>query len=189
MPRNIDPVLLAALTSDYVEIVDLVLLTFRSQVCCSWSGIGDLAWNGRTFLGVGSLGVLGDVAEGTEVRADGTTVGLSGIDPIYLGEALNDIRLGGPAMRWIGAVEPGTRTLIGTPYLLFSGQVDKPTIHTGAETCGISLALETRMINHSRASNRRYTTADQHANGYPDDTSFDSVEKINDEALLWGSKG
>jgi hypothetical protein len=187
MPRDVDPALLAAFQSKYVEIVDLIMLKFRSQTCYSWSGVGDLVWDGKTFLGVGSLGVLGDVQEGTEVRADGTSVGLSGIDPIYMGECLADIQLGAPAKRWIGAVQPGTKTLIGTPYLNFSGQVDKATIHTGAETQGILLALETRLINHSRASNRRYTTADQRANGYPDDSAFDSVEKINDEALIWGS--
>ena len=149
-------------------------------------GVGDLIWNGNTFKGVGSLGSLGDFKEGSEVRADGTTVELSGIDPVYLGEALTDIWLGAPAFRWLGAVQPGTRTLIGTPYLLFAGQVDKPSLSTGPEKMTISLALETKLINHSRAANRRYTTNDQHSNGYPDDTGFNWVETLNDIALQWG---
>jgi hypothetical protein len=185
MPRNIDPVLLAALSGPNPWPVHLVQLTFRSQTCYAWSGLGTLSWNGNNFLGVGSLGELGDFKEASEVRADGTSVELSGIDPIYLGESLTDIWLGAPAYRWLSAVTPGTRTLIGTPYLLFAGQVDKPTIYTGPEKMTISLALETRLINHTRAANRRYTANDQHSNGYPDDTGFNWVERDNDIALRW----
>ncbi len=186
MPRDIDPVLLAALSAGYCEPVHLLMLTFRSATRYVWSGVGDLVWGGNTFLGVGSLGALGDVKESSEVTADGTSVSLSGIDPTDLGESLTDIQLGAPAARWLGAVQPGTRTLIGTPYPLFVGQVDKPSIYTGPEKISISLALESRMINHARASNRRYTAADQHANGYPDDIAFNWVEIMNDIALVWG---
>ncbi|QMV19699.1 hypothetical protein GOB94_14105 [Granulicella sp. 5B5] len=186
MPRTVDSSLLAAFSSGYVEPVTLMQIQFRSQSCCAWSGVGSLAWNGLTFLGVGSLGALGDIQESADVHADGSSVALSGIDPVWLGESLNDIWLGAPVRRWTSAVQPGTRTLIGMPYLHFFGQVDKPSIYTGADKIAISLKLETRLINHARASNRRYTAADQHANGYPDDTGFNSVEILNDIALVWG---
>ncbi len=186
MPRNIDPILLSALSARECTPVDLVQITFRSETSYAWTGVGELAWNGKLFKGIGSVGGLGDVVEGTEVRADGTSVLLSGIDNIFLGAAMTDILLGAPAYRWLGAVYPGTNQLIGTPYLIFSGQVDKPRIYTGPEKSTITLALETRMINHSRASNRRYTAADQHANGYPDDTLFNSVEITADIQLVWG---
>jgi hypothetical protein len=186
MPRDIDPTLLAALASPECWPIDLVQLTFNSSTRYIWTGSGPLVWNGNTFLGIGSLGSLGDITEGVEVRADGTSVELSGIDPVYLASALTDIRLGAPAYRWMGAVQAGTQTLIGTPYLLFAGQVDKPTINAGPDEITISLALETRMIRHAIPSNRRFTANDQHANGYPDDTGFNSVEIINDLALLWG---
>jgi hypothetical protein len=186
MPRNIDSTLLAALSSGYCEPVHLMQITFRSQVCYAWSGLGSLTWDSNTFLGIGSLGNLGDIKESSEVRADGTSIMLSGIDPVFLAESLTDIWLGAPAYRWLGAVQPGTRTLIGTPYLLFSGQVDKPSIYTGPDKISINLALETRLINHTRASNRRYTANDQHANGYPDDTGMNWIEKLNDIALKWG---
>ncbi len=186
MPRTVDSALLAAFAAPYVEPVHLLQVQFRSRICYAWSGPGTLTWNGNSFLGVGSLGSLGDVKESTDVHADGSSVGLSGIDPVWLGESLTDIQHGAPVQRWMGAVEPGTRNLIGTPYLIFQGQVDKPKIRTGADTIAISLALETRLINHMRASCRRYTTNDQHSNGYPDDIAFSWVEILNDIALVWG---
>jgi hypothetical protein len=187
MPRNIDPVLLAALSAGFVQPVHLVQVTFRSKTCYIWSGVGGLLWNGNVFLGVGSLGAVGDYMEGVDLRADGSGLTLSGIDPVWLGEALDDVWLGAPAYRWLGAVQPGTRTLIGTPYLLFSGQVDKPTVTTGPEKVSITLPLETRLINGARPNGRLYTANDQHSNGYPDDTGFNWVESLNCIALGWGS--
>jgi hypothetical protein len=186
MPRNIDPALLAALSAGTCSPVHLLQITFRSQVCCAWTGLGTLVWNGLSFLGIGSLGALGDVNESTEVRADGSSATLSGIDPLYLGEALNDIWLGAPVNRWLAAVQPGTRTLIGTPYPLFVGQVDKPQIYTGPDKITIALAFETRLINHARAANRRYTATDQRSNGYPDDSGFNWVESENCAVWQWG---
>ena len=186
MPRQLDPYLAAALDGGYVELLDLVMLQFLSETRYVWSGVGDLVYAGNTYTGVGSLGTLGDVSEGTESRAEGTSVGLSGLDATMLAEALTDVQLGATARRWIAAMTPGTKTIIGTPYLLFDGQVDQPKTTAGAATSTISLALETRMVNHARASNRRYTASDQHANGYADDIGFNWVEILNDLALQWG---
>lgn len=186
MPRSMDPLLLAAISGGEVQLAHLVQVTFRSKTSYAWTGVGDLVWNGNTFLGVGSLGSFGDYKEGIDLRADGSSLLLSGIDPEWLGEALNDIWLGAPAFRWVAAIQPGTRTLIGEPYLLFSGQVDKPSVDSGPNKITISIPLETRLINGARANNRRYTTNDQHSNGYPDDTGFNWVEPLNCIALNWG---
>jgi hypothetical protein len=48
----------------------------------------------------------------------------------------------------------------------------------------IALALENKLSNLSRANMRRYTNADQQLY-YPGDTFFQSVESLNDQALLW----
>lgn len=184
MSRNIDPDLAAAVASGVIAPITMAMLTFRTATRYVWSGVGDIVWDGNTFTGVGSLGSIGDMAETTEVKADGTTLMLSGIDPIYLAESLNDIQHGLPAKVWFGALSSGV--IIGTPYLQFSGTVDKASILTGDTAVTIQLALEKKMIDHGRASQRRWTSADQHANGFPDDTAFAGVEALNMQALNWG---
>jgi hypothetical protein len=69
---------------------------------------------------------------------------------------------------------------------LFCISVDTPTISTTRDTATITLKLESRMALLNRPSQRRYTSADQHANGYSDDTAFGWVEKLNDMALRFG---
>jgi hypothetical protein len=186
MARVIDSALLSALAAGDVVPVYLAQLTFKSQTVYVWTGVGSFVWAGNTFTGVGRLGTIGDVTESSEIRADGTSVTLSGIDPLLLAESLTDIRPGGGAKLWFGLFTPGTRVFIGVPYLFFSGLIDKPEVHPGLDTCSITINLESRMINHSRASLRRYTTAEQSALGYPDDTGFIYVPWLNDISLNWG---
>jgi hypothetical protein len=99
-------------------------------------------------------------------------------------EAMNDVRIGGPAKIWYGLWSNGA--FIGTPYLAFSGTVDKPTVNTGTTSSSITLALENRLINLQRANQRRYTAADQHL-AYPDDLAFNWVELLNDMSLKEGT--
>ncbi len=185
MSRNIDPALSAAFATGAIFPIVLVMLTFKSGTRYVWTGIGTLVWNAQSFIGIGSAGSVGAISEGTEVTAAGTTVGLSGIDPVLQAECLTDIQLGAPAKIWFGLMT-ARGVLVGSPYLVFSGLVDKPTFSIAPETLSISLALESRLVDLSRASQRRYTAADQHRN-YPDDTGFNWVEILNDISLRWGS--
>lgn len=99
-------------------------------------------------------------------------------------EALNDIRLGGPVKIWVGLMAGGS--FIGTPYLVFRGTVDQPTVTTSPETgTSITLALENRLSNMQRASNRKYTSADQRIE-FPDDIFFAFVEILQSIALREG---
>lgn len=367
MSRNLDSTLAAALSDGLIQPVILVQLTLNSGVERVWSGVGDLVWDGKTFSGVGNLGSIGAIGEGSAVKADGTTVTLSGIglsqfdipglvptppDPpfmppagqsvawsyatvrpapdifsnpanifnamlgcsgsatggltsgslsmtngqsilfpgqfnsvgldwagyllppeiptgaiitgvypvaqttvqaggfmeiscsgpngtvvvplmggagpnmgifggqifqaivqnsvpgaatlslgigfiglaIYykgvpktktslLYEALQDIRAGAPAKIWFGLMSSGS--FLGTPYLIFSGTVDKATLKASAQTMSITVALENRLVNLQRPSARRYTAADQHLY-FPTDSAFNWVEILNDMALVWG---
>lgn len=184
MSRALDSNLQTALSAGLVFPAILAEFHFRSGTAYVWTGIGPLVYDAQTYTGVGSLANLGAIVEGTEVRADGTSVSLSGIDPALYADCMSDIRLGAPAKVWFALLTQGV--IIGAPYLLFSGLVDKPDVSTGGDSISVSLALESRLTNLQRASQRRYTSADQHIQ-YPDDTGFGWVELLNDIALVWGS--
>jgi hypothetical protein len=185
MSRNISTPMLAGITSSFIRPAIMADLTFRSGTQYVWTGPIDLVWNAQTYRGIGSLGTVGNIAEGTQVRADGTSISLSGIDPALLSDSLNDIQVGAPAVLYFALVD-ATLTIIGTPYVIFRGKVDKPTINPGLETFTISLALESPLTNLQRPNLRRYTSADQRLY-YPDDTGFAWVELLNDIALRWGN--
>ena len=184
MARSLDSTLQAELTAPVIEPVLFALLTFRSMTCYVCSAGFDITFDGQVYKGLGTLGGVSATREGTDVKADGISLTLSGIDPAIMGECLADIQPLAPAMLWLGLVSQGQ--LIGTPYRFFAGFVDTPAISLSPATASITLKLESRMALLNRPSQRRYTTADQHAFGYADDTAFLWVEKLNDMALKWG---
>lgn len=185
MSRDLNSTLASTLTQGLIYPVRLVQLTFASQKVYAWSGSGNLVWGGNTFTGVGSLGEVGVITEGVQINAEGTSVTLSGIDPLLLSECMTDIQLGALANIWFGLVTAQLE-IIGTPYLQFSGCVDSPSITPGVDTIAITLNLESRLIDLARPSMRRYDSADQRLY-YPDDSAFGWVEQLNDLVLGWGT--
>jgi hypothetical protein len=184
MSRALDPSVAAALASGEIQPFFMAQLSFKTQIQWVWTGVGNLVWNSQTFVGVGSVARIGTIQEGVDVHAYGTTVTLSGIDPVLLGECQTDMVPGAPALLWMGLLANGA--IIGTPYLLFNGAMDQPTVDFGVDTVSITLALETKMLDLSRASNRRYTSADQRLY-HPTDSAFGWVESLNDQADVWGT--
>lgn len=181
--RNLDPALASALSNGLIMPAVLAMLTFASSTQFVWSGVGPLTWNGNTFIGGGGYVGMAPIVEGVDVEAQGTSVSLSGIPSTLLTECLTDIQLGLPAKIWFALFSNGS--IIGTPYLHFSGTVDKPSVSIDVETSTITLALENKLTNLQRANQRRYTAADQHIT-FPDDTAFNWVEILNDIAIKWG---
>jgi hypothetical protein len=183
MPRNLPTPMIVAITSNDATLCILVDLTLMTGVQYVWSGVGTVVWNGHAYQGVGALGSIGDITESTDGKADGTSVGLSGVDPAILNDCLNEIKLGAPTTIWFGVLSEGA--LLCDPYPLFKGTVDKPNVPINPDDIKITLALENRMSNLQRASNRRYTTADQRYY-YPNDSFFNFVETLSDVAVVWG---
>jgi len=182
--RTLDSSMQAALSAGIIMPAFLVALTFVTGTQYVWSGVGPLVYGGNTYQGVGTLGKIGTISEGIQVRADGTTVTLSGVDPTLYADCMDDIKLGAPALIYFALLSEGA--IIGAPYLLFSGLVDKPTVSESSDSISITLNLESRMTNLQRASNKRYDSATQRAL-YPNDSSFDYVEQLNDAAIAWGT--
>ena len=58
-----------------------------------WTGAGELAWNGQTFTGAGSLLGISPIEETGEVRAVGFAVKLSGLPSEILSLALQSVRV------------------------------------------------------------------------------------------------
>jgi hypothetical protein len=178
--RDLQTQLLAAFQSGLLIPFFAATLQFKTSTQRVWSGTGNLTISGQIFSGIGSFAEIGPINETTTVEAQGTYVRLSGIDPVLLGESLNDIQPGLQAILWIGSLDQAGNVL--GMYQIFSGLIDQPAVDPGTDTISITLNLENRIIDFSRASNRKYTSADQRAI-YAHDSGLDYVEQMNDIAL------
>jgi hypothetical protein len=186
MPRDLSAGMLAPLTGNQIVPAFLAQIQFHSESVFVWTGVGNLAFNGNTYLGVGDFGQISPIVEGTDVQAYGMSIGLSGIDNTLLSECLDDIQLGAPVTIFLAFLDQQTGAILGTPFPAFVGTVDQPSITVGMDTLSITLALENKLSDLMRANMRRYTRADQ-LQAFPGDQIFFAVCYLNDLALHWAA--
>lgn len=150
-----------------------------------WSGLGDLVFEGETYLGVGGLYGISDVEETTELAARGIKFSLSGVPLDMLSTALGQMRQGVPAELRLGLFMLTERTVIGTPTILFRGLTDVPEIDENPDSPVVSISAENRLIDLDRPRVRRYTTEDQKLTDATD-KGFDYVPALQDTQVLFG---
>jgi hypothetical protein len=182
MPRDLATPNQNAVLSQSVELCMLVRLDFTAEKVYLSSTPFNLAWDGQTWLGVGALGSISGVSEDTEVKAQATTLKITGIPTEYVNDALTVVTYGGLAQLYLGFLNQGALVIDPIPANL--GLIDAPAFNIGAQTCDISIAIESEFSDLQRARGGRYTAQDQRSR-YPIDACCDYVSMIQDKLLLW----
>ena len=185
MPRSdATSAFVAALDANVLRPAIFVSMAFANETLYLWSGTGTVTWNGISWSGVGTLGSIASVEEGSTVQARGTVLTLSGIDPQLLGDSLSDLQQGLPVTVWL-ALFDSTPAIIANPVIVFQGRMDQPTITMDGTTATIQINCESRLIDMNVPAERRYTNEDQQRD-YPNDRGFEFVNAIQEMTLYWG---
>lgn len=187
MARQASPDLVAALAQPSVRLVGFLEGRFTGGTVNFWTGVGEISFNGKTWIGAGNLVGISEIEESSDVKAIGVTFSLNGIPSEIVSAALQDVHQGDPMDCWIGAFDVDTGVLICDPVddLLFNGKADVPTISDDGQTATIAVTAENRLIDLERARERRYTPEDQHID-YPGDKGFDYVAALQSQDIVWG---
>ena len=184
MSRDLTPDFAAALAARDLRPVIFFEGTFASGPLRLWSGLTDILWAGHSWSGAGTLLGLGTVEETGSVVATGSVVSLSGVPADLVQLAIAEARQGLPGKVWLGLLtESGS--IIADPVLAFAGRLDVPEITDDADTCRITIAYESRLIDLNTARSWRYTHESQKAI-WPDDRGFEYVTAIQDQDIKWG---
>lgn len=156
---------------------------FASGTLRLWSGVGSISWSGNNWVGAGNLLSVSEIDETTEIRAAGTTVSLSGLNPSIISAALGQARQGLPGRVWIGALA-ADGSIIADPFMAFEGRLDVPEISRSADACTVSISYESRLIDLERPRERRITHEDQQID-YPGDRGREYVASLQDKVVIW----
>ena len=184
MPRQMTAACAAAIQSAALRPALFVEAHFTSGPIYVWSGIGSLSWNGKLWMGVGSLGNVSTIEENSTVEAKGITISLSGIDPTLLEGILLEFQVGLPAIVTLGFFD-AAGVLIPDPVCCFAGQMDQPTLDVTGTSATISINCENRLIEMNVAVDRRYTNEDQQRDN-PGDRGLEFVNSIQEAQIYWG---
>lgn len=191
MSRDLTSALASGIQAAVVRPVFLFEGEFDGGWVRVWSGLGDLAWNGETWTGIGTLGAISDIEETDEVRAAGVTVSLSGVPPEMVALALSSLRQNRTGRLWFALFDGEADSLIADPYLAFEGRLDVGQIdeqadpRSGAASSIVTLKYENVLIALERAKERRYTHEDQQL-AYAGDRGFEYIPSLQDAQITWG---
>jgi hypothetical protein len=156
---------------------------FSTGTVRAWSGIGDLSWNGQTWVGTGTLLQVSQIQENAETVASGATITLSGVPTELISLALGSVRQGRAGKIYLGFFSSGS--IVTDPVLVFEGKLDVPVIEEDGDTATIAIAYESRLIDLQKPRESRYTNEDQQR-VYPGDLGFEFVPSLQEKTLNWG---
>ena len=188
MSRTLTTAMRNVTTANVVRPAYFVRMVFDSgespNVLNLWSGVGDLAYGGNTYTGVGDLLSISSIDETSDISASGINVAITGIKSSFLVIAKNHEYQGRPLSVSLGAFDDNG-ALIADPVIVFSGFMDTMTIAESGSTSTIKISVENKLISFERSKVRRYTAEDQKID-YPTDKGFEFVTAIVEKEIIWG---
>ena len=145
---------------------------------------GEIIYNSNTYLGNGWLLPIDTIDEESQIRAQGCTIKLQGAPSEVVTFALNEASLGDVGILYFALVND-SGVIIGTPYEIYRGYIDVPTIERTETQLNCQFTLESDLKNLQRQSEFRYTNeAQKHL--FPGDLGFEYVELMENWDGYWG---
>ena len=184
--QGIDSSIVNALSEENVSPFIAVKGFFDSGNVLVWSGIDDITIDSETYTGAGTLLAVSGFEESKEMRTNGVTVSLSGMDETVLSYALSENFQNRKLIVHFGFLDGGTNEVKGVMNA-FTGRMTSMNISDDTTGSTVTINAENRLIDLEKASMLRYNKESQKfVAGGTTDTAFNRVQKLADQEILWG---
>lgn len=184
MSRNLTASFIQQLEAGSKTVIVLYEGEFTTGTVYLWSGIGNIEYDGNTWVGVGTLAGIESIKETNGIKANGVRVTLSGIDATLRSAVLDEVRQGNAGTIYIGFLDD-TGAIVSDPAVAFDGFLDVPNILDNGKDITISIAYESRLRDLERVRELRYTNESQQIR-FPGDKGFEYVASLQDWNGKWG---
>jgi len=184
---GIDSSIVGKLEGDHVFVFWAVKAEFDTADVRLHTWKDELTINSETYEGAGTLLSIGDITDSSELKSDGVTVAISGMDTTVLGYALTENYQNRPITIFMGYLDGGGEKVSGV-MTAFKGRMQAITITDdpqGAST--VVVESENRLVDLRRPSNLRYTKESQKFIDSTD-TAFNRVQQVQKQEIYWGRK-
>ena len=190
MARDITTAFKNAIEGSVVKPIIGIELEFSDGTLRFWNGYGDLTMtaggSSKTFAGAGDMLGVSEIEESSTLSMSGVTLTLAGIKSSIIATALGANYTNRKGAIYLGLFDT-SNNVIADVYTIFKGNMDVMNIQEGADTCLITLKLESRLITFEKPSNRMYTLEDQKVD-FPNDIGFEFIPDLQDKEITWGKK-
>lgn len=157
---------------------------FDTETIYVWTGNEDISIDGNTYIGAGSLLSVSDVRDSLEMKSEGLTITISGMDETVLNLALTENYQNRFLTVFLGTLSGGTEIVAGK-MILFKGRMQSMNISDDPSGAMITIECENRLTDLDKPSNLRYTNQSQKFIDATD-TCFSRVQLLQDKEIFWG---
>jgi hypothetical protein len=186
MSRSLGGGLVSELTAATLRPFLLFEGVFASSTLRLWTGVGDLSWNGFTWLGNGWIEGFSNFTENNEIRTGGVDIVLSGVPAALVSLILTEARHDSRGSVYLGSFN-SSGAIASSPYLLFEGALSAPRIDDSGDATQVVLSYEDDLIMLARSKELRWNNESQQAI-FPGDKGFEYVAAIQKWTGFWGAK-
>ena len=190
MARDITTAFKNAIEGSVVKPIVGIELEFSDGTLRFWNGYGNLTMtaggSSKTFNGAGDMLGISEIEESSTLSMSGVTLTLAGIKSSIISTALGANYTNRKGAIYLGLFDT-SNNVIADVYTIFKGNMDVMNIQEGADTCVITLKLESRLITFEKPANRMYTLEDQKVD-FPNDVGFEFIPDLQDKEITWGKK-
>ena len=174
----------SASSASTIHPVIFVKLQFDGGNVNLHTQLGDIAFGGDTYIGIGSLGGIGGMDETSDLSRTPVTLTLSGIPNDIISILLAEQYQGRLATLFLGYLDLTTRTLVDTPVILYRGNIDTADFQIDKNS-SVALSVESRFAAWDKPVIRRYNNSDQQSR-FPGDKGLQFIEQSADKSVVWG---
>lgn len=164
----------------------LVYLQFSDSIIRLSTLRYDINWDSNLWFGNGWLHGIESVVENEDLEATGAIITLAGVPAAILSLVLSQTNQGGLGKIYLGFLN-SSDAVISSPYELFRGYLDVPTIQEDSDEPVISISLESILVDLQRTKEGRYNNEHQHIY-YSTDTGFRFVASAASWTGFWGKQ-
>lgn len=147
------------------------------------TGNATIAYGGEEWTGIGGVGQIDTLGEGTDGSAVGVKTTLFQVPSEFRDDVADQAVRGCLYEVYVGALDSNYRNVIGFKKI-WKGRLDSYEIVDAGETITVSAGGESRMRDQRRPAIRRFTDWWQQRR-YPGDKAFQYVSKMVEVPILW----
>ena len=178
-----NPDLVVALRQPTVRLMMLVEIVWKEGVTRVHSGLGEQAFKGNIFLGVGDFGKVSVIKQQKGESPSRLQLTLSAFDDSVRGEALSARYIGQPVKLWLAALDEDYQ--IDASQQIWHGAISDCKTVMG-KTNQIGLTVSNRLEDWDKNRSDRYTD-ESHQARHPGDRFFIYMPQMTEYPIHWGS--
>lgn len=165
--------------------IHFIFLDFAGDPLYACTGTKSYSFDGQTWLGIGEVAGISDVAEMADAAARGVSFTLSGVDSWIVTPALNRQNYKYRAAKIYRGQLDANEDLVDDPWLVWSGRMDVGSMTYDRKTASAQMDCEPDAARLLRANMSRYSNED-HQLRHSGDAFYEFLAQMEKKDAVWG---